>query len=123
MVASGLAMNKVRYQRRITQWAHGVTAISDLDVKVGGWVPSLKIQEQLALGDARSVQRAIKASCYRSHQAGARAFLGVVILAVGCKQALVACGSRDRVRVVEKIFDQDKVVQFVVPAMVRADDA
>ena len=123
MVASGLGMNKVRYQRQITQWAHGVTAISDLDVKVGGWVPSLKIQEQLALGGARSAQRAIEGSCYRSHRAGARAFLGVVISDVGCKQAFVACGSRDRVRVVEKIFDQDKVVQFVVPAMVRADDA
>ena len=33
-MARGLEKDKVRYQRLITQWAHGVTAISDLSVGV-----------------------------------------------------------------------------------------
>lgn len=33
-VARGLEDDKARYQRLITQWAHGVTAISDLSVGV-----------------------------------------------------------------------------------------
>ena len=74
-----------RYQRLITQWAHGVTAISDLNANVCDRIFSLEVQP--ALGDARSAQQAIERPGYRSRGAGARALLGAVILAVGREQA------------------------------------
>ena len=50
VVACGLKSDKVRYQRLITQWAHGVTAISDLNVSVCDRIFWLEVQVQPALG-------------------------------------------------------------------------
>jgi hypothetical protein len=43
-----------RYQRLITQWAHGVTAISDLNANVCDRIFSLEVQPALGMLGQRS---------------------------------------------------------------------